>query len=72
MQQLQLQLQDLPKWLQDPLDSQVLSPEEALGLWDAYLQTPGEGFAMLPESLWPAAQRLFLWEAEPPEGLPLQ
>lgn len=63
---------DLPQWLQDPLDSQVLTPEEASELWEAYLQTPGEGFRMLPEHLWDAAQRLFLWEYSRPEGMPLQ
>ena len=50
-----------PKWMQQAVKDQVLSPQEAQEWHQAALSTSGE-WIDLPEHLHPAAVRVFLWE----------
>lgn len=69
---MQTQHPPLPPWLLEPMEHQVLSPQEAQGLWENYLlSSPGQ-FRPLPANLHQAAQKLFLWEAHQEPSQPLQ
>ena len=67
-----LTYQELPRWLQEAALNNVLTLAEAAEMWDEYLLTPDGEYRELSKHLWPAAQRLHLWEAQPPEGALLQ
>lgn len=58
----------LPDWLQEAVDNLVLSEQEAREIQQATesAQPTPDNPAMveLPESTWPAASRLYLWELE--------
>ena len=53
----------LPEWLQKPLMAQVISLVEASELFDLTLQQTDE-WQTLPPHLFPAAERLALWEMD--------
>ena len=62
-----IQGQPLPKWLRRAIRDQVISEQEArLMQWyrEAADLTP-ERLYRLPPNLYPAAQRMFLWEVMP-------
>ena len=59
----------LPKWMQQAVKEQVLSPQEAQEMHQVALSTSAE-YAALPEHLHPAAQRVFLWENPSYNSLP--
>ena len=59
----------LPKWMQQAVKEQVLSPQEAQEMHQAALSSLTE-YVSLPEHLHPAAQRLFLWENPSYNSLP--
>lgn len=54
----------LPQWLSEAMQAQVISPQEAEEIWNCWLLTPEGQSLPLPEELYPAASRLFLWEME--------
>ena len=56
--------QNLPDWLLEPLMAQALSLVEAIGLHLAIQDAPDEEVTMLPTHLFPAAEKLFLWEVD--------
>ena len=59
----QLDPQELPEWLQEATQQRVISLAEALEInWVTLAST--EEWALMPESLWMAAEKLALWEAE--------
>ena len=60
-----LTYQYLPPWLLQPLLAGVLSQPEAAEIWDGWLMTPPNERRDLPPHLYPACQRLHLWEEEP-------
>ena len=51
----------LPKWMQQAVKEQVLSPQEAQEMHQVALSSSTE-YVSLPEHLHSAAQRVFLWE----------
>lgn len=59
----------LPKWMQQAVKEQVLSPQEAQEIHQVALSTSDE-WINLPEHLYPAAQRVFLWENPSYNNLP--
>ena len=59
----------LPKWMQQAVKEQVLSPQEAQEIHQVALSTSAE-YGNLPEHLHPAAQRVFLWENPSYNSLP--
>ena len=61
--------QRLPTHLFRPLLAGVLTLVEASELWDLALTTPAGEWAPLPPRLWPAAERLALWQAPAMPGL---
>lgn len=56
--------QNLPEWLLEPLMAQALSMDEAMGLHLAILDSADQEVTPLAPSLFPAAEKLFLWEVE--------
>lgn len=59
----QLEQQDLPQWLSLAVQESVVSLQEAQQInWVCLAST--EEWALMPESLWMAAEKLALWEAE--------
>lgn len=58
--------QSLPKWLLKPVLRGHLSLLEASELFDHWLLTPPGEFLMMPQRLWPAAQKVFLSRAPCP------
>lgn len=60
---LSLTYQHLPEWLLEPLMAEVVKAHEAAEIWDCLLLEPGE-VTILPRHLFPAAERLALWEME--------
>lgn len=63
---------ELPLWLQEPYVNGVLSLPEAVELWDLWLQALDRGWMEVPARLFPAAQRLHLWETDVDEMGPVQ
>ena len=59
----------LPKWMQQAVKDQVLSPQEAQEWHQVALSTSDE-WIDLPEHLHPAAERVFLWERPALNSLP--
>ena len=59
----------LPKWMQQAVKEQVLSPQEAQEIHQVALSTSDE-WINLPEHLHPAAERVFLWEQPAFNSLP--
>ena len=59
----------LPKWMQQAVKEQVLSPQEAQEIHQVALSTSAE-YVNLPGHLHPAAQRVFLWETPSYNSLP--
>ena len=59
----------LPKWMQQAVKEQVLSPQEAQEIHQVALSSSDE-WINLPEHLHPAAQRVFLWERPALNNLP--
>ena len=59
----------LPKWMQQAVKEQVLSPQEAQEMHQVALSSSTE-YVSLPEHLHPAAQRVFLWENPSYNSLP--
>lgn len=55
---------NLPQFLLEPLMAQALSLAEALALHQALEEAPDEEWTQLPSHLFPAAEKLWLWEAE--------
>lgn len=66
-----LTYQELPQWLAEPLEAQVISLPEAAELWDLFVVSPNQP-PELPPRLLGAVQRLHLWQWEVPEDLPVQ
>ena len=58
-----LSYQSLPQWLLEPLMQGVLLAHEAVEINDLMLQSTDE-VTPLPPHLYPAAERLALWEME--------
>lgn len=61
-------LHHLSPELQELLANQVLSWAEACYLGDLQLLDPCQMEHQLPEVLWPAGMRIYLWNQEWPEG----
>lgn len=59
----------LPKWMQQAVKEQVLSPQEAQEMHQVALSSSTE-YVSLPEHLHSAAQRVFLWETPSYNSLP--
>ena len=59
----------LPKWMQQAVKEQVLSPQEAQEIHQVALSSSDE-WINLPEHLHPAAERVFLWERPALNNLP--
>ena len=51
----------LPKWMRRAIKEQVISEPEALELHRLSMESELEE-VKLPEHLWPAAERIYLWE----------
>ena len=51
----------LPAWLKQAIKEQVVTKSEAQELFQICLQAETEQ-VVLPEHLWPAAERIDLWE----------
>ena len=62
-------MSSLPKWMQQAVKDQVLSPQEAQEWHRVALSTSAE-WIDLPEHLHPAAERVFLWERPALNNLP--
>ena len=62
-------MSSLPKWMQQAVKDQVLTPQEAQEWHQVALSTSDE-WINLPEHLHPAAQRVFLWENPSYNNLP--
>lgn len=58
-----LSYQALPEWLLEPLMHGVLLAHEAVEINDLLLQSM-DNWTVLPPHLFPAAERLALWEME--------
>lgn len=55
---------ELPDNLRDAMLAGAISLAEAAEIWDLALMTPEDEGGDLPESLWPAAERLHLFEQQ--------
>ena len=60
----------LPKWMQQAVKEQVLSPQEAQEIHQVVLSTSDEWIS-LPERLHEAASRVYLWERPSANRLPV-
>jgi hypothetical protein len=60
----------LPKWMQQAVKEQVLSPQEAQEMHQVALSSSTE-YVNLPEHLHPAAERVHLWEQQSLNRLPI-
>ena len=63
-------MSSLPKWMQQAVKDQVLSPQEAQEWHQVALSTSGE-WIDLPEHLHEAASRVYLWERPSANRLPV-
>lgn len=63
---------NLPVWLQSPVLLGALSVDEAHQILELSLQSLNGQPVEAPPELWSAAQRLWLFELEPPKNAPLQ
>ena len=62
-------MSSLPKWMQQAVKDQVLSPQEAQEIHQVALSSSTE-YVDLPEHLHEAASRVYLWEQPAFNSLP--
>ena len=60
---------NLPDWLMEPLMAQALSLAEAMGIHQVVMDSPDEEVTPLPDDLFQAAEKLWLWEVEADQTL---